>query len=44
MSEYARYSHWVLKGKCQICGQPANARQMCAECEEEINALAEQVA
>ena len=41
MSEYVRYLTWVLQGRCQICGQPANCRQMCSKCEEEINQVVE---
>ena len=41
MSEYVRYITWVLKGRCQICGAFSDGRQLCRECESEVNALVE---
>ena len=44
MSEYVRYLTWIYQGKCQVCGEFADGRQLCPACEEEINREAERVA
>ena len=44
VSEYVRYLTWVLQGRCQICGAFSDGRQLCRDCEEEINRVAEEVA
>ena len=41
LAEYQRYLYWVLKGRCQICGEFNHGRPMCPKCEAEINAVVE---